>query len=202
MSSDGVRPGTTRAGKLLVKSASGRQPVIEIAVTVVVPKHQVAVDVGASRGHTDAAGDAWTADRRYRAGSHGYVAGSTATASTHKKIKGTEDQTLFRTARERMLEYRFDSVPDGVYTVELDFAEIRDMRMGKRVFDVLVEGELAIPALDLALEAGTYTAVSRQYTVRVADGQLNVRFAARDGATLVNAIRISERPDKTAAVVS
>lgn len=198
VSSDGVRPGTTRAGKLLVKSASGRQPVIEIAVTVVVPKHQVAVDVGASRGHTDAAGDAWTADRRYRAGSHGYVADSTATASTHKKIKGTEDQTLFRTARERMLEYRFDSVPDGVYTVELDFAEIRDMRMGKRVFDVLVEGELAIPALDLALEAGTYTAVSRQYTVRVADGQLNVRFAARDGATLVNAIRISERPDKTA----
>src|SRR5690606_27302377 len=116
----------------------------------------------------------------------------------HEQIRGTEDQTLLRTARERMLEYRFDSVPDGVYTVELDFAEIRDMRMGKRVFDVLVEGELAIPALDLALEAGTYTAVSRQYTVRVADGQLNVRFAARDGATLVYVIRISERPDKTA----
>ncbi|NUR82484.1 MAG: hypothetical protein HOY71_00190, partial [Nonomuraea sp.] len=65
-----------------------------------------------------------------------------------------------------------------------------------RVFDVLVEGQLAIPALDLALEAGTYTAVSRQYTVKVSDGQLNVRFATRQGATLVNGVRVSERPDK------
>ncbi|GAA4508122.1 S8 family serine peptidase [Nonomuraea ferruginea] len=198
VSSDGVQPGSTRAGKLLIRSASGRQPVIEITVTVVVPRHQVAVDVGATRGSTDAAGDAWTPDRRYSAGSHGYVATSSATHSTNKTIKGTEDQALFRTARERMLEYRFDAVPNGVYTVELDFAEIRNMAMGRRVFDVLVEGQLAIPALDLALEAGTYTAVSRQYTVRVTDGQLNVRFAARDGATIVNAIRVSERPDKTA----
>lgn len=198
VSSQGVQPGTARAGTLLIRSQSGRQPVIEVTVTVVVPKHQVAVDVGASRGYTDSAGDAWTPDRRHTAGSHGWVATSTGTASTNKTIKGTQDQTLFRTARERMLEYRFDSVPDGVYTVELNFAEVKNMKMGKRVFDVLVEGELAIPALDLALEAGTYTAVSRQYTVRVTDGQLNVRFAARDGATIVNAIRISERPDKTA----
>jgi hypothetical protein len=39
--------------------------------------------------------------------------------------------------------------------------------------------------------------VSRQYTVRVTDGQLNVRFAARQGSTLVNGLRISERPDRT-----
>ncbi|MFG1946961.1 S8 family serine peptidase [Nonomuraea sp. NPDC048826] len=198
VSSDGVQPGTTRAGKLLIRSASGRQPVIEVAVTVVVPKHQVAVDVGATRGSTDSAGDAWTPDRRYSTGSHGWVANSSGTHSTNKTIKNTQDQALFRTARERMLEYRFDAVPNGVYTVELDFAEIRNMAMGRRVFDVLVEGQLAIPALDLALEAGTYTAVSRQYTVRVTDGQLNVRFAARNGSTIVNAIRVSERPDKTA----
>ncbi|MDA0637259.1 S8 family serine peptidase [Nonomuraea sp. MCN248] len=197
-SSDGMQPGTARTGKLLIRSASGRQPVIEVAVTVVVPKHQVAIDVGATRGSTDSAGDAWTPDRRYSAGSYGYVATSTGTYSTTRTIRNTQDQALFRTARERMLEYRFDAVPNGVYTVELDFAEIRNMAMGRRVFDVLVEGQLAIPALDLALEAGTYTAVSRQYTVRVTDGQLNVRFATRDGATIVNAIRISERPDKTA----
>jgi hypothetical protein len=168
-------------------------------VTVVVPKHQVAVDVGGTRGTTDAAGDSWTADSRYRAGGHGYVANHSSTGSTRRTIQGTEDQSLFRTAREGMLEYRFDGVPNGVYTVELDFADIENTRPGRRVFDVLVEGELAIPALDLALEAGTYTAVSRQYTVRVSDGQLNVRFATREGSTLVNAIRISERPDKTAS---
>ncbi|MEU4578540.1 S8 family serine peptidase [Nonomuraea sp. NPDC023979] len=198
VSSDGVAAGTARAGKLVIKSASGRQPVIEVTVTVVVPKHQVAVDVGARRASTDAAGDAWTPDARYREGGHGYVGSGTRERDTRRTIEGTEEQTLFRTAREGMLEYRFDGVPAGVYTVELDFAEIRGMDMGRRVFDVLVEGQLAIPALDLALEAGTYTAVSRQYTVRVSDGQLNVRFATRQGATIVNAIRVSERPDKTA----
>ncbi|MFI6995206.1 S8 family serine peptidase [Nonomuraea wenchangensis] len=198
VSSDGVAAGTVRAGKILVKSASGRQPTIEIAVKVVVPKLQVAVDVGGSKAATDAAGDAWTPDRKYAQGSHGYVATSSKTLSTTKTIAGTTDQALFRSAREGMLEYRFDGVPAGTYTVELDFAEVKSTQMGKRVFDVLVEGQLAIPALDLALEAGTYTAVARQYTVRVDDGQLNVRFATRVGSPVVNAIRISERPDRTA----
>ncbi|MGP4102816.1 S8 family serine peptidase [Nonomuraea sp. KM90] len=198
VSSAGVAPGTFREGKLLVKSASGRQPTIEIKVTVVVPKHQVAVDAGATRNSVDAAGDTWTPDRKYVQGGYGYLATQNRTQSTSRTIAGTADQALFRTARESMLEYRFDSVPAGTYTVELDFAEIRNTAMGKRVFDVLVEGQLAIPALDLALEAGTYTAVSRQYTVKVTDGQLNVRFATRQGATIVNALRISERPDRAA----
>ncbi|MEV4175951.1 carboxypeptidase regulatory-like domain-containing protein [Nonomuraea sp. NPDC049709] len=198
VSSAGVAPGTFREGKLLVKSASGRQPTIEIKVTVVVPKHQVAVDAGATRNFVDAAGDTWTPDRKYVQGGHGYLTTQNRTQSTSRTIAGTADQALFRTARESMLEYRFDNVPAGTYTVELDFAEIRNTAMGKRVFDVLVEGQLAIPALDLALEAGTYTAVSRQYTVKVTDGQLNVRFATRQGATIVNALRVSERPDRAA----
>ncbi|MEO3868119.1 S8 family serine peptidase [Nonomuraea sp. B12E4] len=196
VSSAGVAPGTTRQGTLLVESASGRQPAIEIKVTVVVPKHQVAIDVGATRNVTDSAGDTWTPDRRYTTGGYGYITNQNRTASTSRTIRGTEDQTLFRTARESMLEYRFDNVPAGTYTVELDFADIKSTKPGRRVFDVLAEGQLAIPALDLALEAGTYTAVSRQYTVKVTDGQLNVRFATRQGETIVNAVRISERPDR------
>uniref|UniRef100_UPI0019632A34 carboxypeptidase regulatory-like domain-containing protein n=1 Tax=Nonomuraea lactucae TaxID=2249762 RepID=UPI0019632A34 len=197
VSSAGVQAGTVRTGKLIVRSASGRQPVIEVKVSVVVPKHQVAVDAGGGRGFVDATGDTWTADRKYAQGGHGYVATQNRTHSTSRTITGTDDQALFRTAREGVLEYRFDNVPAGVYTVELGFADTRSTKIGKRVFDVLVEGQLAIPALDLALEAGTHTAVSRQYTVRVTDGQLNVRFATREGSPIVNAIRISERPDRT-----
>ncbi|MFC4007107.1 S8 family serine peptidase [Nonomuraea purpurea] len=196
LSSAGVAPGTFREGKVLVKSASGRQPTIEVKVTVVVPKVQVAVDAGATKSLVDSAGDTWSPDKKYATGSYGYVAGQNKTQSTSKTISGTTDQALFRTAREGMLEYRFDNVPNGTYTVELDFADLKSTQMGKRVFDVLVEGQLAIPALDLALEAGTFTAVSRQYTVKVTDGQLNVRFATRQGATIVNALRVSERPDK------
>ncbi|GLW10218.1 hypothetical protein Misp01_53460 [Microtetraspora sp. NBRC 13810] len=195
-SSTGVQAGTVRTGRLLVRSASGRNPEIEVIVTVVVPKHQVAVEVGGTRDTTDDAGDRWTADRKFATGGHGYVGNSTRTVTSSRTIKGTEEQDLFQRAREKMLEYRFDRVPNGTYTVELGFAELRNMREGARVFDVIVEGELAIPALDLALEAGTYTAVNRQYTVKVTDGQLNVRFVERDGDTIVNTIRVTERPDK------
>ena len=197
-SSAGVQPGTVRTGKLLVRSASGRNPQIEITVTVVVPKHQVAVEVGGAKDVVDAAGDRWTADRKYSAGGHGYVGTGTKTNTASKTVAGTTEQALFKSVRESMLEYRFDQVPRGTYTVELGFAETRSKREGQRVFDVIVEGQLAIPALDLALEAGAYTAVNRQYTVKVTDGQLNVRFAERVGDTVVNSIRVSERPDKAA----
>ncbi|MFI6317897.1 S8 family serine peptidase [Nonomuraea sp. NPDC050556] len=196
VSSAGLQPGSVQNGKLVIKSNSGRQPVLEVKVSVVVPRHQVAIDVGATKTLVDTDGDAWTTDKKYTAGGYGYVATSTNTHTATKPITGTPDPALFRTARENMLEYRFDAVPNGTYTVELGFAETRKTQMGRRVFDVLVEGQLAIPALDLALEAGLYTAVSRQYTVKVTDGQLNVRFAERKGDTIVNAIRISERPDK------
>ncbi|MFI6509303.1 S8 family serine peptidase [Streptosporangium sp. NPDC050855] len=195
-SSAGAQPGTVRTGKLLVRSASGRNPQIEIAVTLVVPRHRVAVEVGGTRDVVDAVGDRWSADRKYAAGGHGYVGTSTRTNTTSKAITGTTEQALFRSVREGMLEYRFDQVPAGTYTVELGFAETRGKREGQRVFDVIVEGQLAVPALDLALEAGAHTATTRQYTVKVTDGQLNVRFAERSGDTVLNAIRISDRPDR------
>ncbi|MEU8035526.1 S8 family serine peptidase [Streptosporangium sp. NPDC049078] len=195
-SSSGVQPGTVRTGKLLVRSASGRNPQLEITVVVVVPKLQVAVEVGGTKDVVDAAGDRWSADRKHATGGYGYVGSGTKTSTANKTITGTTEQTLFKSAREAMLEYRFDQVPNGTYTVELGFADTRNTAPGKRVFDVIVEGELAIPALDLALESGTYTAVTRQYTVKVTDGQLNLRFAKRIGDPIVNAIRISERPDK------
>ncbi|GII32892.1 hypothetical protein Pmi06nite_63340 [Planotetraspora mira] len=194
-SSSGVQPGTVRTGKLVVRSASGRNPQLEIAVSVVVPKRQIAIEAGGTKNVVDAAGDTWVADRKYTTGGYGYV-GTDKTYTASKTVAGTTEQSLFKTAREALLEYRYDNVPNGTYTIELGFAETRNKRPGQRVFDVIAEGELAIPALDLALEAGANTAVNRQYTVRVTDGQLNVRFAERSGDTIVNVIRISERPDK------
>ncbi|MFI6478342.1 S8 family serine peptidase [Nonomuraea sp. NPDC050663] len=197
VSSAGVAPGTTQAAKLIVKSNSGRKPISEVLVTVVVPKLQVAVDAGGTKSSVDAVGDAWSPDRKYSAGSYGWVGTSNRTHTTNRTISGTSDQALYRTARENMLEYRFDNVPAGTYTVELGFADTRGSQIGRRVFDVLVEGQLAIPALDLALEVGNYTASARSYTTTVTDGQLNVRFAVRQGQPIVNLIRISERPDKS-----
>ncbi|GII95046.1 carboxypeptidase regulatory-like domain-containing protein [Sinosporangium siamense] len=195
--SAGVRPGSFRTGTVTVRSVSGARPQIDVPITVAVPRHQVAVDVGGTADVTDGSGERWSADRAYTPGGWGYMGTRTRTHTATRAIGGTSEQTLFKTARESMLEYRFDQVPNGVYTVELGFAETRNTRPGQRVFDVMAEGQLAVPLLDLAGDVGAYTATTRVYTVKVTDGQLNLRFVGQRGNTLVNAIRISERPDKT-----
>ncbi|MFD0359534.1 malectin [Streptomyces sp. NPDC127110] len=193
----GLAPGTVLSTGLRITSASGRTPVLTVPVKIVVPRYQTAVDAGADRAGTDAAGDAWSPDRKYTAGSYGYQ-GSSSVHSTGRTIAGTEEQRLFRSAREGMYEYRFDNVPNGTYTVELGFAELSTTRPDKRVFDVLAEGSQVLPSLDIALEAGTYTALTRTYTVKVTDGVLNLRFVTHSGfgKPLVNTLRVTDRPDK------
>ncbi|MQY14589.1 hypothetical protein SRB5_47570 [Streptomyces sp. RB5] len=180
---------------VVVASASGRSPEITVPVRVVVPAYRIALDSGAKDATAaDALGDTWSADREYTAGSYGWV-GNSATASAKGDIAATDDDQRFGTAREGMLEYRFDNVPDGTYTVELDFAELAGRTPGKRVFDVMAEGRVVEPNMDVALIAGQKTALSRTYTVTVTDGQLNLRFVAGTGKTLVNAVRVTERSD-------
>ena len=64
----------------------------------------------------------------------------------------------------------------------------------------MIEGVEVIPNLDIALEAdGAYKALNRTFTVHVTDGVLNIRFVQRSGfnKTLVNALRVTHRPDLT-----
>ena len=64
---------------------------------------------------------------------------------------------------------------------------------------MIVEGQLVLPALDVALEVGSFHADDHVAFVRVTDGQLNLRLVARKGfgQPIVNAVRVSERPDRT-----
>ncbi|SDG00347.1 Serine protease, subtilisin family [Sinosporangium album] len=195
--SSGVPSGTYRKGTVKVRSASGRNPQIDIPVTLVIPSTRIAVDAGGTRDTVDSAGERWTADRPYTAGGHGYVSTRNRTHSTTATIKDTADQALFQQARAAMSEYRFDNLASGYYTVELGFAETRNSRPERRVFDVYAEGDLAVPALDLAQEVGVRTATVRQYTVKVTDGRLNIRFVSRTGTPIVSTVRVSDRPDRT-----
>ncbi|WP_406860215.1 S8 family serine peptidase [Streptomyces sp. HUAS MG47] len=192
----GVAPGTVLTGTLQVTSQSGRRPVIDIPVKLVVPAYRTAVDAGATGQSVDALGDAWGPDRKHAAGSYGWL-GSTTTPSTTREITGAADPTLYRTARQGMYEYRFDGLPDGTYQVELGFAELAAKGPTDRVFDVMAEGQQVVPNLDLALEAGVRVAHDRSFTVKVTDGQLNLRFVANAGKPLVNSVRVTERPDLT-----
>ena len=97
-----------------------------------------------------------------------------------------------------MGEYRFDGLPNGMYQVDLRFAELQNQKAGQRLFDVIAEGNLILPALDVVGEVGTYTADSHNFFVPVTDGSLDVRFVTRRGfgEPEISALRATDRPDR------
>lgn len=192
-------PGTVYTGTLVITSRSARTPSLSLPLKLVVPAYQQGVDVGADFASLDALGDTWSADRAYAKGRFGFTGTNSAVTYTRKDIAGAGSspaQQLLRSGREGVAEYRFDSVPSGVYQVELGFAEAVGTKPGARVFDVLAEGTEKVPDVDVRLESGgARTALFKTFTVKVTDGQLNVAFKALTGKTLVNSIRVTQRPD-------
>ena len=194
----GLSPGVHDADLVVVVSNSGRRPEAPVAVRLIVPAYQVGVNAGGG-SYVDGQGDAWRPDQAFAAGSFGYLDNgrSRRVRSTHA-IDGTLDDTLYQSARENAFEYRFDGVPQGVYEVDLRFAELQRQKPNTRLFDVIVEGQLLLPAQDIALEAGSFHADDHAFLVPVTDGQLNVRLVTRTGfgRPIINALRVTERPDR------
>lgn len=198
----GLTAGTVYNGALKITSESGRDPELLIPVKLIVPGFQVALDAGSNNSHVDPSGDRWTKDQKFVAGTGCGYLGSTNVVRTNKAITGTDDPARFADARQNMYEYRCDSLANGTYTVELNFAELTNTKPNKRVFDVMIEGVEVIPNLDINLETGgNYKALSRTFTVTVTDGVLNVRFITHSGfgKPIVSAIRFTHRPDLAAA---
>ncbi len=127
---------------------------------------------------TDSAGVTWQADQAYTLGGWGYVDGVAVASSG--AVAGAGDPFLFQRYREGMSEYRF-SVPNGLYTVRLRFAELAATKKGQRVMRISLEGAEVESALDVFAVAGRATALERVYTVTVSDGVLNISFAQAGG---------------------
>jgi hypothetical protein len=192
----GLDAGLYRA-RLHVRSNDPRTSTVTVPVTLIVPAYQVGVDVGGTSPFTDGAGETWSTDQRFTTGSWGYTNGRSSRLVSNRAIGRTDDDRLYQTARNNPLEYRFDNVPNGVYEVDLRFAEINGRRPGRRYADVILEQTLALPAHDISGEVGTFNADDHTLRVEVTDGQLNVRFVPRSGfaVPILNGLRVTHRPD-------
>ena len=193
----GLAPGLYLAS-LYVGTTAAHQPLMRVPVSLYVPDYQQAVDSGGGGAYVDSLGDKWPADQQYTTGRWGYVQKS-KTDSTTKTIAGTTDPKLLQTQRVDPYGYRFDSVPNGTYQVELDFAELNAKeKIGKRLFDVIVEDTLILPAHDIVYQVGTLAAESRTFFLSVTDGQMDIRLIPRAGSDLpvINAARITHRIDR------
>jgi hypothetical protein len=85
--------------------------------------------------YTDIMGNVWSADSGYNSGN---------VLTTTSAIAGTPDQPLYQNWRAALdnspLIYTFNSIPNGSYTVNLDFADPQDYAAGQRVFNVAING--------------------------------------------------------------
>ena len=118
-------------------------------------------------------------------------------------VLGSHDEFLYQSYREGAIEITHP-VPDGVYDLTLHFAEPDNIDPGARLFDVIIEGQLAVEDLDVMLfrdgkvkSALTVTAPN----VTVSDGELNIGFEAGvkqailSGLVLRNKARAAESWD-------
>jgi hypothetical protein len=113
-----------------------------------------------------------------------YVTGGTIRTLASNSITGTDDDTLYASERYGNFSYALP-VHDGVYSVTLQFAETYWSAAGKRVFDVLAEGQEVVSDLDIFAQVGRNAAHNLTRTVSVTDGVLNLNFRSQvDNAQL------------------
>ncbi|GBD93200.1 flagellar basal body rod modification protein [bacterium BMS3Abin05] len=151
---------------------------------------QLQINAGGN-AYTDGNGNIWNADQAYLPGSWGYVNIDTSkTWSTTADIANTDNDPLYQTERWGNFSYLFD-LPNGNYTVSLDFTELYWHAPGKRIFDVRIEGTTVIDDWDMYADIGYRTATSKVFMVNVTDGQLNIDFQASVDSAKVSAIKIT-----------
>jgi len=194
----GLVPGRVYNATIDLTTNAGRTPTLAVPVTLVVPGYRKGVDAGATGAFTDANADGWVADQADAPGGFGYI-GPGFVETTTKAIANTSDDKLYQSQRSGMAGYRFENLPAGVYQVELDFAELRNLAPGKRVFDVSLNGTVVLPGYDVAASVGTLAADRRTFFVTVAQGgSIEVFFGSRQGKQppIVNSLRVTHRPDR------
>jgi hypothetical protein len=113
----------------------------------VVSSYQQGVNAGGA-SYKDALGDTRAADQRHASGGWGYIQNKGTKTTTHAITK-TGDAKLYQSQRVDPYAYQFEKVPNGIYQVELRFAELDNIGVGERLFDVIIENTLALPAHDI-----------------------------------------------------
>ncbi len=191
-------PGGVNSGAISIKSNAGRNPTLDIPVTLVVPKYRQGVNAGGT-AYVDGAGDPWSADQAWAPGGFGYLGAGWVT-TTKRPIAGTEDDQLHQSLRESTSGYRFDNLPAGTYVVEMNVSEPRPtLTSGRRVFDVWANGRQVIAGYDPVAAVGTLALDHREFEVAVVEGgAIAIDFGAIRGKLppIVTSVRVTHRPDR------
>lgn len=133
--------------------------------------------------YTDPSGITWSADSLFSGGE----GDSSSTA-----VAGTANDKIYQTYRSGP-SFRY-SIPvnSGSYTVNLHFSEPSSLvtAAGQRVFNISLEGQTLLAALDIYKEASKNAALIKTFSLMVTDGNLDIEFTGLANSALVSAIEI------------
>ena len=155
-------------------------------------KAQIAYEANINCGgsaYTSTSGVVFSADSLFDNG--------TQYSNTSAVISNTSDQTLYQTERyDNILSYSFPVPASGNYDVTLHFAEVynNNQAVNKRVFDLMLEGNLVLDDYDIFAEVGGYSADVKTYQVVVTDGELNITTTSSVNKAKICAIQVKYNP--------
>lgn len=142
-----------------------------------------------------------TDENRWAVSNVGLFSGSNNpqyTSTSSSQFTNTLDSELFQTARisAGSLRYYGLGLENGNYTLTLQFAETAIVNsnswksLGRRVFDVYIQGDLVLKDFDIRKEAGgvSFQAVKKEFTAQVLENYIEIHlFWAGKGTCCVPA---------------
>ena len=133
--------------------------------------------------YTDIQTQVWSADKNFSGGS---------TATTTHSIANTTDPILYQTERYGNFTYQF-TVPNGAYNVVLKFAECYWTSVGRRIFNVSINGTPVLTNFDIIAAVGApYTAIDKTFTTATSTGTVTIQFTSGSAdLPKISAIEIS-----------
>ena len=140
------------------------------------------INVG-GKDYVDEFGQYWMADRYFEDGS---------ISQTNETIRNTSDAPIYQSGRyAKTMDYHIP-VANGIYTVDLHFAEVQWSAADQRTFNIEIEDERKRDRLDVYREAGKNSALTRAFTsILVTDGILDLHLGAQKDYAQLSGIEIS-----------
>ena len=156
-----------------VTTSAGTTAPVTFSITAAPVFTPIRIDAGSSSPFTDLAGIVWSPDSNFTGGGPVFTA---------NPVSGTPSPALYQTAHygdlSTPLTYQF-SVPNGAYTVNLKFTENVFAQTGQRLFNIVVNGQNALPNFDIFARAGAlFQAVDVALPVSVTGGQISIQFVS------------------------
>lgn len=118
---------------------------------------------------------------------------------TADKILGSQDAELYQTYVEGDFELN-KALPNGKYDVTLLFAEPMDISVGERVFDVQVNHNVELSAIDIRgmRDGKAYSALDKTvYDVVVNNGNINISLVPISGTPVISGIVVRRQNSET-----